>query len=508
MKLAHQPLRVKLVALVLLLLTFAIALIGVASNLAMSTYLTGKVDYDLEVAAHELHDRPIGQEIDVDAMVLPSDYVVIVRHPVLRDRWFGYSYFGISKSAQPDLQDTPDQLKTQVGTYRTVKAKDGKPNWRIFVYKTKDGEPLLMAKSLSDVDGVKNRVFWTTIYGGLAVLILAATLGTELVRRSLRPLTTIEKTAGSIASGDLTRRVPDPEEGEPEAMTEVGSLARSLNSMLTQIEQAFTAQAASEAAARSAEVVARDAAEAAQVSEARARRSEEKMRQFVADASHELRTPLTTIRGFAELYRQGAVRSTEETASLVKRIEDEARRMGLLVEDLLLLARMDEERPLRPGPVELRVLAMEAVQGTQVMAPDRQIDLIVAPGSGDLVVQGDDGRLRQVINNLMTNAVAHTPAGTAIELKLAREGEQAIIEVIDHGQGLDADQAERVFERFYRADSARTRHADGHVSTGLGLAIVAALVAAHEGSVEVDSEPGEGATFRVRLPLHPGSAES
>jgi two-component system OmpR family sensor kinase len=323
----------------------------------------------------------------------------------------------------------------------------------------------------------------------------------------MRPLTTIEKTAGSIAGGDLTRRVPDPEEGEPEARTEVGSLARSLNIMLTQIEHAVTAQAASETAARSAEIVARDAAEAALISEARARRSEEKMRQFVADASHELRTPLTTIRGFAELYRQGAVRTPKETASLVKRIEDEARRMGLLVEDLLLLARMDEERPLLLGPVELRVLAMEAVQGTQVMAPDRLIGLIVAPGSGDLVVEGDDGRLRQVINNLMTNAVAHTPAGTPIELKLAREGTQALIEVIDHGHGLDAEQTERVFERFYRADSARTRTADGQVSTGLGLAIVAALIAAHEGTVEVDSKPGEGATFRVRLPLHPGSTD-
>jgi two-component system OmpR family sensor kinase len=181
--------------------------------------------------------------------------------------------------------------------------------------------------------------------------------------------------------------------------------------------------------------------------------------------------------------------------------------MGLLVEDLLLLARMDEERPLLLGPVELRVLAMEAVQGTQVMAPDRLIGLIVAPGSGDLVVEGDDGRLRQVINNLMTNAVAHTPAGTPIELKLAREGTQALIEVIDHGHGLDAEQTERVFERFYRADSARTRTADGQVSTGLGLAIVAALIAAHEGTVEVDSKPGEGATFRVRLPLHPGSTD-
>jgi two-component system OmpR family sensor kinase len=175
--------------------------------------------------------------------------------------------------------------------------------------------------------------------------------------------------------------------------------------------------------------------------------------------------------------------------------------MGLLVEYLLLLARMDHERPLRPAPVELRVLAVDALQGARVVAPDREIDLIIAPNAGELVVRGDDARLRQVINNLMTNALVHTPAGTPVELKLAREDDQAVIEVVDHGQGLDPGQRERVFERFYRADSARTRSADGQVSTGLGLAIVAALVAAHDGRVEVDSEPGQGATFRVRLPL-------
>jgi len=136
-----------------------------------------------------------------------------------------------------------------------------------------------------------------------------------------------------------------------------------------------------------------------------------------------------------------------------------------------------------------------------VVAPDREIDLVIAPDAGDLLVRGDDARLRQVINNLMGNALAHTPAGTAVELKLSREGGQAVIEVVDHGQGLDPEQRERVFERFYRADSARTRRADGQVSTGLGLAIVAALVAAHDGRVEVESEPGQGATFRVRLPL-------
>jgi len=494
----RQPLRVKLVALVLALLTLAIALIAVASNIAISRYLTDLVDSDLDRAQGALQDTlpALVDAADRERLLLPSDIVVIVG---------GIGKFAIgpiSNADTPDVDFSAEAMKKDVGKTTVVRSLNGKLRYRMLTTTHhSSGAVFAVAESLSDVDGLKNRVFWTTVYGGASVLILAASLGTEMVRRSLRPLAAIEKTATAIANGDLTKRVPDPEEGEPEPRTEVGSLARSLNTMLAQIEHAFTAQAASETAARAAESVARDAEASAKFSEARARRSEEKMRQFVADASHELRTPLTTIRGFAELYRQGAVRTPEETASLVKRIEDEARRMGLLVEDLLLLARMDQERPLRPAPVELRVLAVDALQGARVVAPDREIDLIVAPDAGDLVVRGDDARLRQVINNLMANALAHTPAGTPVEIKLAREGDQAVIQVVDHGPGLDAEQRERVFERFYRADSARTRRADGQMSTGLGLAIVAALVAAHDGGVEVDSEPGQGATFRVRLPL-------
>ena len=228
------------------------------------------------------------------------------------------------------------------------------------------------------------------------------------------------------------------------------------------------------------------------------------MRQFVADASHELRTPLTTIRGFAELYRQGAARAPEQTAGLLRRIEDEAARMGLLVEDLLLLARLDQERPLSLTPVELPVLASDAVQAARAMAPDRRIELEIAPGSGPARRLGDDARLRQVIGNLVTNALTHTPPEAEIRVRLRAEpGGFAVVEVADTGPGLSAEQAERVFERFYRADAARTRRAGGNTGTGLGLAIVAALVAAHHGSVEVAETPGGGATFRVRLPLLP-----
>jgi two-component system OmpR family sensor kinase len=315
-----------------------------------------------------------------------------------------------------------------------------------------------------------------------------------VVRTSLRPLQEIEQTAGAIAAGDLTRRVPDPEPDAEEPQSELGRLSRALNTMLTQIEAAFTARAESETAAR-------DAAVAAQASETRAVRSEGKMRQFVADASHELRTPLTTIRGYAELYRQGAVPPTE-VAKLVRRIEDEAARMGLLVEDLLLLARMDRERPVVLAPVELPVLAMDAVQAAEATAPERTIKLEINEDPAKLVAWGDDARLRQVVGNLMTNALVHTPPEAEVTLRLAgAPGNRAVIEIADTGPGLSPAQRERVFERFYRADEARTRHTDrAATGTGLGLAIVAAIVAAHNGSVEVLSEPGQGATFRVTLP--------
>jgi two-component system OmpR family sensor kinase len=228
------------------------------------------------------------------------------------------------------------------------------------------------------------------------------------------------------------------------------------------------------------------------------------MRRFVADASHELRTPLTTIRGFAELYRQGAVGDPAEVARLMRRIEDEAKRMGLLVEDLLLLARMDQERPLARAPVDLLALASDAVHDTQTLAPDRPIRLQVGATDPPPVVIGDEARLRQVLTNLLANALRHTPAGTPVTVTVGTgTGTQTraaavILTVSDEGPGLSPDAAARVFERFYRADAARNRRDGG---TGLGLAIVSALVAGHGGTVDVESQPGAGASFRVELPL-------
>jgi two-component system OmpR family sensor kinase len=319
---------------------------------------------------------------------------------------------------------------------------------------------------------------------GVALLVTSAgaALGWLAIRRSFRPLIEVEETAAAIAAGDLSRRIP-----ERPASTEVGRLTASLNTMLTRIEWAFRAQEASEA----------------------------RTRRFAADASHELRTPLVSIRGFAELFRQGAV-PPDEVPRTMRRIEDEAKRMGSLVEDLLLLARLDEQRPARKDPVDLVVLAGDAVHDARGLDAERQVRLVGLNGAGpaSAVVTGDEDRLRQVVANLVANAIRHTPAGTPVEVAVGtsanpdgRDGPRgpvAVLEVRDHGPGLTPEQAARVFERFYRVDSSRRRDTGG--GSGLGLSIVSAVVTAHAGTVAVDTTSGGGATFRVALPTQPASS--
>jgi two-component system OmpR family sensor kinase len=345
---------------------------------------------------------------------------------------------------------------------------------------------------------------------GAAIIVVLTAVTVGVVQANLRPLNDIEMTAGQIAKGHLNHRIP-----ERDPRTEIGGLGHSLNAMLAQIETAFHTAEKSEQAAHD---------------------SEERMRRFIADASHELRTPLTTIRGFAEYYRQrgglsltGNGDSPEPADSpaglgrtdidrIMQRLESEAARMGLLVEDLLQLARLDQQRPLDLAPVDLLTLAADAVQDARMVAPDRPVDLVVGR-SAAFIVEGDEQRLRQVIGNLVSNAVTHTPAGTPVRVKLAsgmmvppvpagstaddtprEEVPAVVIDVEDDGPGMTAEQSRRVFERFYRADAARNRASGG---TGLGLAIVAGLVAAHGGTVSVKSAPGEGADFQVKLPLSP-----
>jgi two-component system OmpR family sensor kinase len=491
-------LRTKLVASVLVLVFAALTLISAASTYALHNYLLQRLDESLAIYSATITSARYTTKIPV-----PGDYYVVISS---MDGAIGQ--LAIGDTALSPGQDYPplvkglDNVMKVVDHPYTVRSPNGRIYWRVIVVVDHNGNVVQVAERLSVIERAITWMVWVDVLVGAGVLIALASVGAAIVRQSLIPLLQIERTAAAIGAGDLTQRVPDPEPGGGEPTSELGRLSRALNAMLAQIEAAFTARAESEAAARAAETVARDAAAAAQVSEARAVRSEAKMRQFVADASHELRTPLTTIRGFAELYRQGAVSGPEDVARLVRRIEDEAARMGLLVEDLLLLARLDRERPLTLGPVELPVLALDAVQAAEAIAPDRVINLEVQDNAEKLVAVGDDGRLRQVIGNLMTNALVHTPPDATVTLRLyAEPGDRAVVEVSDTGPGLSPGQKAHVFERFYRADVARTRHTERDATgTGLGLAIVAAIVRAHDGTVEVVSEPGHGATFKVTLP--------
>jgi two-component system OmpR family sensor kinase len=492
------PLRTKLVAVVLALVFAALSLISSASTYALHGYLIDRLDSSLHVLAVNLVLQ--AQSGPYIRVAIPGDYYVdstsvdgvMPRAPAVGD-------ISLNSNDWPPVVKGMDAISAVLDKPYTVRSPSGDIYWRVLLTTYPNGTVLRVAEQLSFVELGISRMIWVDFLVGAGVLITLASVGAAIVRRSLIPLVQIERTTAAIAAGDLSQRVPDPESdgAEPtvEPRTELGRLSRALNAMLAQIEAAFIARAQSEAAAK-------QAAEAAQLSEARAVRSEGKMRQFVADASHELRTPLTTIRGFAELYRQGAVTDPEDVAKLVRRIEDEASRMGLLVEDLLLLARLDRERPLSLAPVELPVLAMDAVQAAEATAPERSISLEIKDSAESLVAYGDDARLRQVIGNLMTNALVHTPPDAAITLRLyAEPGDRAVVEISDTGPGLSGEQRAHVFERFYRADEARTRHTDREATgTGLGLAIVAAIVRSHHGAVDVLSEPGQGATFKVTLP--------
>ena len=345
---------------------------------------------------------------------------------------------------------------------------DSHVEWRAMTVRGVRGELTTVAIDLSDVQSTVRALIWSQVGIGAAVLLVLGVVGYAVVRRSLRPLDEVEETAAAIAAGQLDRRVP-----QRDPRTEVGRLSLALNGMLAQIQRAL---ASSESSAE------------------QARRSEERMRRFITDASHELRTPLTTIRGFAELYRQGAAQDVE---LLMSRIESESSRMGLLVEDLLLLARLDAQRPLERHRVDLLSLASDAVHDAQSIAPKRKISMEVFDGPGTPEVLGDEARLRQVLGNLVANALQHTPETAAITVRVGTDGDNAVLEVCDEGPGMSSQDAHRVFERFYRTDSSRARASGG---TGLGLSIVDSLVYAHGGTVSVTTAPGQGCRFKVVLP--------
>jgi signal transduction histidine kinase len=468
------PLRVTLVALLVALVALALVVTGFATTSLLRDYLTDQQDDALHSAVKQA-DR------DVFRACLQGDY----QSPGPRAAYYGC--YGPGATEVVDLQGPPDEegipeidpARMDDGDYAraavTVRADDG-TSWRVVTGQLPDGYTLVVGIDLEDDEKAISRLVRIELFVGLAVLAMLGIAGYLLVRNSLRPLAEVERTAQAIAAGDLSQRVP-----EGDQRTEVGRLSTSLNGMLGRIESAFRAQ---------------------QASEAEARGSEEKMRRFVADASHELRTPLTSIRGFAELYRQGAVGSDQEVARLMSRIEAEGSRMGVLVEDLLLLARLDQRRPLSLTPVDLAAIAGDAVHDARAVQPDRPIALHLDESLTDVpVVLGDEGRLRQVVGNLVTNALTHTPPGTRVGVSIGQDagGDVLLLRVSDEGPGMDAADAARAFERFYRADTSRTRDGAEVGGSGLGLAIVASLVEAHGGTIALDTAPGRGATFTVGL---------
>lgn len=574
----RTSLRVKLITAVLALVTIALTGSGIAGISALKSYLLKQADTQLQTLYTPGQNSPPDFRFGGSASsgsngTEPQFWVLEALKPGGGLVRVQHGSNLPTSSPGPEIAPGSSWLTSHTGEFVTVGAQSGSARWRVVAYPKEVfvtnpatgahfvGTLIVGLDVSDDYATIGQLTSIDLIVSGLVILLLAI-LGIAVVRASLRPLTAIEQTAEGIAAGDLTRRVPDQD-----PRTEVGRLGRSLNAMLTQIEAAFYARTASEEAARRSEEAAQWSAGAARRSAEDARKSEERMRQFVADASHELRTPLTAIRGFAEYYRQrGGVADAAEctpangtvpdtapangtTANaatadsaadqatgqlshaaldrIIRRVEQEGARMGVLIDDMLLLARLDQQRPMEFRTVDLLAIAADALHDARVIAPERDIALTVSTSDAPLVL-GDEVRLRQVVGNLMSNAMTHTPDGTPIEITIrsgtlvagpgqtpaADAGPAAgpgldpaqtgatepavILEVADQGPGLSDKQLEHVFERFYRADRART--AGG---TGLGLAIVAALVTAHRGRVWGESQPGRGATFGFALPLAP-----
>ena len=513
----RTPLRVKMITALLALVIVALAIISVASLTVFRNYQIQHANQQVT----ELYQQEVmnlqGGHGNPGVTAFGPYLVAIVPNGTSLAQEAANQRGLPGNTSLPDIPTSSAWYKAHGGHLINVGALSGSDNWQVVAQKLpvvfsffgqsqKGIVTLIVGVDLGDINGTISQLAGIDLIVSMIIVVGLAVVGVAVVRASLRPLADIEKTARAIAAGDLSRRVPDQDPS-----TEVGQLGRSLNTMLAQIETSFDARTRSEAAAR---------------------RSEERMRQFVADASHELRTPLTAMRGYAEYYRQrGGLQEGGEPESapipagghdpssdalgtsgqltradmdrIMQRVEQESARMGVLVEDMLLLARLDQQRPIEHRPVDLLTLAADAVQDARIIAPGRDITLDVGSGAAFLVL-GDEVRLRQVIGNLMNNALTHTPDGTPVAVRLLAGPRQpvpsVILEVADQGPGLRPDQAEHVFERFYRADQARTRTAGG---TGLGLAIVAALVAAHDGTVALKTAPGQGATFRITLPLAP-----
>ena len=358
---------------------------------------------------------------------------------------------------------TPEQVIKRGNKPFTIEAPQS--DFRVIAQRLPTGlGTVVVAQSFEDIDRTLLRLQGLFILIGLVMILFIALASRKVITVGLRPLATVEETAERIAEGDLTARLPDIKPN-----TEVGRLVNTLNMMLGRIEESFAARVDSES----------------------------KLRRFVADASHELRTPITAIRGFAELHRQGAVTGEEKTKELIGRIENESKRMGSLVEELLLLARLDQSREMKAEPVNLSKLVSDAVESARAAGPNHAVNF--SNSDEEIYALGDNDRIHQVVANLLANARTHTPAGTKIDVSVIQSEDGVRIRIADNGPGLSDKDQSRIFERFYRADASRVR-TDGE-GTGLGLSIVDAVMRAHAGQVSVESELGKGAAFTLFFPI-------
>jgi two-component system OmpR family sensor kinase len=455
-------LRGRLVAGVLVLAAAGMLLVGAVTYASQRSFQLDRVDSQLDSVVmplqHKLSDTDDASRGDArrggppPGGGAPQDTFGQLRDSsgkVIKSDFLGND----ETSEKPAL---PSDIK--VGEPETVDTDMG--DYRVLAQPAFGGGTIVAAIPMSATNQTLERLL--LVEGIVIVVVLGLVGGFALVvvRVGLLPLDRMGHTASAIAGGDLSHRV---ETTDPR--TEVGRLGLALNRMLDRLEDAFAAREA----------------------------SQERLRRFIADASHELRTPLVSIRGYAELFRMGAAREPDDVAKAMRRIEDEAARMGVLVEDLLTLARLDEVREAAHGAVDLATLARDAVDDARATDPEREIELHASPAA----VTGDADQLRQVLANLLRNALVHTPAGTPIEVSVARENGGVRLEVRDHGPGLPTDDADALFERFWRAEGGRERGKDG---AGLGLAIVAGIVDGHAGTVRASNAPGGGAAFEVRLP--------
>jgi two-component system, OmpR family, sensor kinase len=466
--LGSLSLRARLVLGVIVLAAVGLTIADVATYTALRSFLLDRVDNTLNAVhpgAEQLvfgGGRGPGQGGLGNQLAGDCIQVRQVSGPVVATHCTP-PFPGGETPATPSFPETislPRRSNTPGGDrvrFLTVGSAGGGDRYRVraSIEASAPGYVLLIAAPLNEVDSTLHRLLLIELLVTAAALAGLAALGLWVVRLGLRPLRRIEQTATAITAGDLSHRVDVTNE-----RTEVGRVGQALNEMLDRLEA-----------------------------------SDRRLRRFVADASHELRTPLAAVRAYAELFSRGASSRPEDLGRAMSGITRESERMSELVEELLLLARLDEGRPLEREPVQLDALVGEAVDTARAVEPGRPIELVTEP----LVVLGDRGSLRRIVDNLLANVRSHTPPGAPASVTVGREDGRAFVEVADAGPGLSEDDAARVFERFYRSDPSRARASGG---AGLGLSIVAAVAEAHGGKATVRSEPGGGARFRIELPVN------